>query len=209
MREFRESGIDVLGNIPWGSHFCQFYQTKDDLLDILIPYFKAGLENNELCLWVISEPGLITIEEAKKALKQSIPNIIQYFSEQKIEILNNSEWYLEKNEFNAENIIRGWHVRLKNALASSFDGMRVSGDTLWANEKYMKAFFAYEKKLNSLTQNIPIIVLCLYPLDNLNAAEVFDVMQFHQFAIARRNGEWKFIETPVQPKAVTEIKKFN
>ncbi len=29
----------------WGIHFCQFYQTKEDLMDILVPYFKAGLED--------------------------------------------------------------------------------------------------------------------------------------------------------------------
>ncbi len=58
------SGIDIIGDIPWGIHFCQFYHTKEDLMDILIPYFKAGLENNEFCLWVISEQ--LDEEEAKK-----------------------------------------------------------------------------------------------------------------------------------------------
>ena len=57
MREnLRKSGIDIIGDISWGTHFCQFYQTKEDLMDILVPYFKAGLENNEFCLWVTSQP---------------------------------------------------------------------------------------------------------------------------------------------------------
>ena len=52
----RTSGIGAVGELPWGSHFCQFYHTREDLLDTLVPYFKAGLENNEFCLWVVSEP---------------------------------------------------------------------------------------------------------------------------------------------------------
>jgi hypothetical protein len=96
MQELRESGIDILGKIPWGSHFCHFYDTKQDLLDFLVPFFKAGLENNEFCLWVISMPELITEEEAKKALRQSIPDVDQYFAEKKIEIINSHEWYLGK-----------------------------------------------------------------------------------------------------------------
>ena len=24
--EIRHSGIDVIGNVPWGIHFCQFYK---------------------------------------------------------------------------------------------------------------------------------------------------------------------------------------
>ncbi len=46
----RDSGIDIIGEVPWGTHFCLFYETVDDLSDILIPYFKAGLENNEFCM---------------------------------------------------------------------------------------------------------------------------------------------------------------
>jgi hypothetical protein len=52
----RNSGIALIGEVPWGTHFCQFYQTRKDLIDILVPYFKAGLENNEFCMWVTSEP---------------------------------------------------------------------------------------------------------------------------------------------------------
>jgi hypothetical protein len=43
----RTSGIDIIGNISCGTHFCQFYQTKEDLMDILIPYLMAWLDNNE------------------------------------------------------------------------------------------------------------------------------------------------------------------
>ncbi|MHC4363643.1 MAG: MEDS domain-containing protein, partial [Planctomycetota bacterium] len=43
----RNSGIKVIGDVPWGTHLCQFYKTKEDLIDILVPYFKAGLQNNE------------------------------------------------------------------------------------------------------------------------------------------------------------------
>ena len=57
MREkIRKTGIDVIGNVPWGTHFRQFCKTKEDLIDILALYFKAGLENNEFCMWITSEP---------------------------------------------------------------------------------------------------------------------------------------------------------
>lgn len=36
----RKTGIDISGDLPWDTHFCQFYQTKEDLMDILVPYFK-------------------------------------------------------------------------------------------------------------------------------------------------------------------------
>jgi hypothetical protein len=61
----RRSGIDIVGDVPWGIHFCQFYRTKEDLADVLAPYYKAGLDNNESCLWITSYP--LEVEEAKEA----------------------------------------------------------------------------------------------------------------------------------------------
>jgi hypothetical protein len=63
----RKTGIDIVGNIPWGTHFCLLYETKEDLLDILVSYCKAGLENKEFCMWVVAQP--LTVEESTNALK--------------------------------------------------------------------------------------------------------------------------------------------
>jgi YHS domain-containing protein len=54
--EVRNTGIGAVGDVPWGTHFFLFYETKEDLLDTLVPYFKAGLESGEFCVWVVSEP---------------------------------------------------------------------------------------------------------------------------------------------------------
>ena len=47
VEELRKTEIGLIGDVPWGTHLCQFYHTKEDLIEILVPYFKAGLENNE------------------------------------------------------------------------------------------------------------------------------------------------------------------
>jgi hypothetical protein len=49
------SGINILGEIPWGSHFCEFYENNQDLLDVLTLYFMEGLANNECCYWVSAD----------------------------------------------------------------------------------------------------------------------------------------------------------
>src|ERR1700694_5959113 len=69
--QLRKTGIGVVGDVPWGSHFFMFYETKEDLLDTLVPYFKTGLESGELCLWLVTEP--LTEEEASKALRDAVP----------------------------------------------------------------------------------------------------------------------------------------
>jgi hypothetical protein len=46
-------GTDFVGDVPWGTHLCQFYETKHDSSDILMPYFAGGLRSNEACMWML------------------------------------------------------------------------------------------------------------------------------------------------------------
>src|SRR6266568_4320504 len=66
----RNTGISVVGDMPWGTHFCHFYDSKQDLLDTLVPYFKAGLDDKEFCVWIIADP--LTKEEAWDALRLAV-----------------------------------------------------------------------------------------------------------------------------------------
>jgi hypothetical protein len=67
----RRAGLDIVGDVPWGTHFCQFYQSPQDLLDVLVGYFRQGLEDNEFCMWVTLDP--LGVEEIRRALCQ-VPN---------------------------------------------------------------------------------------------------------------------------------------
>ncbi len=74
--EMRKSGVEVVGDMPWGTHFCLFYETKEDLLETLAAYCKAGLESQEFCLWVVAEP--LKEEDARNALKRAVPDFGRY-----------------------------------------------------------------------------------------------------------------------------------
>ena len=100
MAELRKTGIKVVGDVPWGTHFCCFYETKQDLLDSLVPYFKAGLESNEFCLWVIVDP--LTENEARHALSEAVPDLDEHFLNENIEILDGLKWCLTENVLNLE-----------------------------------------------------------------------------------------------------------
>ena len=122
----RRTGINAAGDIPWGGHFCHFYETKQDLLDILVPYFKAGLEDNEFCLWIISEP--LGTKEATRALREAVPDVERYLATRSIEIISHEEWYLDGGTFDGVRVINSWKEKLEQALAEGYAGMRVHGN---------------------------------------------------------------------------------
>jgi len=189
----RKTGIDVLGNASWGTHFCLFYQTKKDLIDILVPYFKAGLENNEFCLWITSEP--LTAKEAKKVMEKAIPDFDHCLKRGQIEILDHSQWYTKSGKFEAEKILQGWVEKEDQALKRGFDGLRLTGNTAWLEKNDWKKFVDYEATVNNIIGKYRMLSVCTYPLDKCSADEVIDVVYNHQSALIRRNGKWEIIES--------------
>src|SRR5712692_6054705 len=149
--EMRKTGIDVVGDMPWGTHVCLFYETKEDLLDTLVSYCKAGLESQEFCLWVVAEP--VREEEARHALKQVVPDLDRYLADHSIDIVSAGDWYLQGGSFDLKRVMSGWHERLALALARGYAGVRVTGDTAWLEKKDWKGFCEYEETLNESIAN--------------------------------------------------------
>jgi signal transduction histidine kinase len=205
--ELRATGIDVVGDMPWGTHFCLFYDTKSDLLETLAPYCKAGLEDGEFCLWVVAEPVKET--EASEALARIVPHFDRYLREQSIEIVAARDWYLHNGKFDLGRVIKGWNEKLARATARGYTGVRVTGDTAWLEKKDWRDFYEYEESLNHAIANQHLAVLCTYPLAACNAGEILDVVQTHQFAVTKRHGSWEVIETAGHKQAKAQIKRLN
>ena len=99
--------------MPWGSHCCHFFQTRQDLLETLLPYFKVGLEARELCVWIIHEP--LTEAAARRALRQAVPGADRYLADGSLEIVSIGEWYLKGGRFSLKRVMRAWDARLEQA----------------------------------------------------------------------------------------------
>jgi PAS domain S-box-containing protein len=205
--EMRKTGVDVVGDMPWGTHFCLFYETRADLLETLVSYCKAGLESQEFCLWVVAEP--LTGEDARHALERAVPDLDRYLADQSIEIVAARDWYLQDGAFDLNRVISGWNEKLARASARGYAGVRVTGDTAWLEKKDWKDFCEYEESLNHAIANQRLTVLCTYPLAACGAAEILDVVRTHQFAVTRRRGGWDVIETAGHKQAKAEIKRLN
>ncbi len=190
--------MNVLGDMPWGSHICIFYESKDDLLDTVIPFFTAGLQNNEFCLWAPSAP--LTLEEARAALSRRIPDFDRHLAAGSMEIAPGRDWYLKAGDrFDLKRITSSWDEKLRDALAKGYDGMRASGNAFWFHTKHWKDFCDYERQLNMTLEGKPMTLLCTYPIVASGVAEVLEIARAHQLAVARRNGDWELVE-PVPAK---------
>jgi PAS domain S-box-containing protein len=189
----RSLGFEELGDLSWGTHFCLFYETEQDLLETLALYFQPGLANHEYCLWITPYSS---DENALNALKQVIPSIDQYREEGNLEIISCQEWYCENDEFDATRVLQAFDTKLTQALQKGYKRIRVFGDEAWLDQTRWKAFSEYEGKLDERLAGKPISILCAYPTASHDAADILDIARTHRFIAAKRNGNWEILEAP-------------
>jgi len=191
VNEMRESGIGILGGVPWGTHICHFYQSSGELLDNLVAYFRAGLENNERCVWVTSEP--LSLEAVRAEMEGKVEGVDERIENGQLEILNFSEWYTKHGGFNAGEVVRSWAVKESRALKQGFEGLRVSGDVQWVGERDWKKFVNYEEEMNRIIGRHCMLALCTYPLTRCGTTELIDSLSTHGLTFFEQRGNWKLV----------------
>ena len=189
----RKSGIALVGDLPWGSHFCHFHETKQDLLDVVVPYFRAGLQSGEFCVWVTS--GFVTPAEAWQALERGVPDLAACRARGQMEVFPHTGWYLLGGKFDLQRTLRMWRRKHDDAVDRGFAGMRVSGSPYWIdNKKDWDDFTAYEGEISKAIAGARILVLCTYVLSKCGVGEVLDVVKNHDFALSMSRGQWQLLK---------------
>ncbi|MFP2905617.1 MEDS domain-containing protein [Pyxidicoccus sp. 3LFB2] len=205
--QLRPSGLSAVGSLPWGAHFCQFYGDQADLVDSLVPYFKAGLDSNEKCLWVTCDP--FPARDARTALRNAVPDLAERERRNQIEIIDHPEWYMATGKPDPDSTLRGWLEREDRARAAGFAGLRLTGNTYWVERSDWTGFVDYEARVSRTFEGRNIIGMCSYCLDRCNPHDILDVVANHQFALSRRAGGWQMIENAALSMAKQELHHLN
>jgi len=201
----RRAGLDVVGEVPWGTHFCQFYQTSQDLLDVLVGYFRHGLEDNEFCMWITSEP--LGVKDARRALGQAVPDLDERERRGQIEVLDYRQWYAIDGVFDADRVLRGWVEKERAALERGYEGLRLTGNTFWLEKADWKAFADYEAVVDNVIGAHRMLALCTYSLDKCGSFELLDVVRNHEFALIKQEGKWELMQSQRHRKAEEALRE--
>jgi len=183
-----DCGIPNVGKLPWGNHFCHFFETGEDLVKSLVPYFRAGLLNGERCLWGTADP--LGTDQAKAALAKELPDLERYFREDRLVIFDHQDWYRGSEKDPLPLILE----EEKKALARGFKGLRCGGNCSWIGEHDHGRFMDYEGSISLAIRNRQVLAICSYNLRKGNPAEALDVMRCHDFTLSKGEYGWELLE---------------
>lgn len=179
----------ALLNMPWGTHICQFYSRKEDLLKMLVPYFKQGLQRNEACMWLVCD---LTVEEARTALAAAVPDLSRFMARGQMQIRCHTEFYTNPNgTVKMPDLLAEQFVGMAKAMrAKGFEGLRASGSVSWINnEESMARFMDYETKVNGAIQDSRIMAVCTYPASTASLCRCRELIHNHGKIFVKR-GNW-------------------
>lgn len=187
----RKLGIAGVDKVPWGTHVCHSYASKNELIATLIPFLKAGLENNEACI-LVSIPSVSSYDMVS-SLQRAIPDFEKYLEKEQLEILRYDEWYLPGGKFNAESILKRWANQTNQALKRGYSGLRAAGTTDWISGNQWSFWLKYEEEVERAIQGLRMIALCNFSRVNTPPTLLLNLIKTHQFACLSRKGEARII----------------
>ena len=183
------AGDKALLDMPWGSHVCQFYQRKEDLVEMLVPYFKQGLEQNDACVWLV---GDLTVEEAGNALAAAVPGLKHYRAAGQMQIRHYTEFYTnEDGTMKPSDALRDQFAAMGTTVTENgFRGLRASGNVSWIeNNQSMSQFMEYETKVHCAIQDSRMMAVCTYPARAAALHPSREIIHNHGKIFVKR-GEW-------------------
>ena len=168
----RKTGIRFTGDMPWGAHFCMFYETKEDLLDTSRRLFRGrtGLQR-------ILRLGRLRPYNGGRC--KELLYVAPFLILTSIWRLGTSRYFRvatgisRDDQFDLKRITGGWSEKLSSALIKGYEGMRVSGNAFWMETKHWKEFCEYEQELDRALADQKMIVMCTYSLHASRSVDHF------------------------------------
>jgi len=191
-------GIGIFDEVRWGTHLCQLYESNQDLIEVLVPYFRKGLERNAFCLWLSSVP---LGQQVMEALRQEIPHFEQYQRKGQFRAIPYAEWYLRDGQFNVSAAVEHASAAMNEAKALGFEGLWGAGDLGWLDKRDWQTLLTYEEAACNLVSDAQVVAMCAYPLRALGIPEALDLSRIHRSVVMRREGKWMLTESLEQSKA--------
>ncbi|HJY76260.1 MAG TPA: MEDS domain-containing protein [Burkholderiales bacterium] len=161
------------------------------LAAVLVPYFAAGLRNQERCIWIAAEP--LGAAAAKLALERAGVDADAALADGSLILRDFSEWYAEGTRLRGAAVVDLWLAEEARALADGYAGLRITGNVTFLTSETWSLFMEYEHMLTKAFSGRRIVTLCTYPSNGCGASNVLDVVHRHSCTLEHPDEGWQIL----------------
>ncbi len=180
-------GIPGIDKVPFGIHVCHFYRAREDVVDALVPYFAAGLCNNENCVWVTP----FSTDEAAAALGRVLIGVDAMLDKGQMQIVEAKSWHASTKGMDGNAVAQFWLHEEEKALTKGYQGLRGAVDTSFLYVDDWDTLMDYEGAVSDAIRDRRILMLCSYDAQRCQATSVLEAVRTHQHTLERRDVNWE------------------
>src|SRR3989344_7737129 len=168
--------------IKLGDHICSIYKDKEQQFSVIVPFFKAGLSNNEKCIVITGENSKenIVLEFEKGGIE-----VERHAESNQLIIIEKSEAYMKGGSFNPDEMMELWKKAEQDAIKEGYSGIRVAGEASFVGESAedSEKLMEYESELNSFFPHMKIAAVCQYNENMLKPEILAEAIHTHPHLI--------------------------
>ena len=109
---------EQLAGLAAGAHVCQLYDTPEQQIGALVPYFRAGISRGEQCLYIGDDAHVDDLRAHGIGSDEDLARGV-------LVVLSAREAHLRNGRFDPDRMIELFIGRLAAARAAGFAGLRV------------------------------------------------------------------------------------
>ena len=207
MSKLRNSGLSVLGDIPWGTHFSLGYKTEQDLIETVSSYFRFGLAANEGCLWMVDKDlGLGNPEET---LRERLEKLDDHVREGRLEIKTFGFRSLNPPHVDPEMLLNALQCKVLAARAIGLSGLRLCITAPWPIPELWGSYAEYKRGWDRAVGELEVLAMYTIPLEGCSAEQVTGLSRAHERSVVVQNGDWSAIEAISIPESLSDPRSSN
>lgn len=163
-------------------HICAFFESREEQYEILLPWIKEGIENNEEVLTILETD--LHEEHRERISKANIP-LEQSLEKGQLKIVSTEDTYLQGGAFAVDRMYGIVEEAVCSAENGPYGKFRGCGDMVWAlkNLPGTDELMEYEAKLNMLMPQHECTILCAYDINKFSGRAVADILATHSHVI--------------------------
>lgn len=203
MRKNADESPGLFSNIPQSPQISAVYNDIEELTELLVIYFKQGIEKGEYCLWV--SPDELVTEKVKDELKKAGLNVERYLVSSQLEILP-AELLPENTTLLTSAVKELIGKEYEKALSGGFTGFRTNFDLKKSGVSLKTYLETFRKTIEMIVfeDNKNLKLLCTLPLEELSGSMLLELMEENSFFV-RRKGKWKHLGQLEEQKELENI----
>ena len=176
--------VTVCGHaIKHSTHICALFDSEEQELSCLAPYFAEGLAHGEQ---VFTIRNAMEIDRYVERLDARMPMpLARYIDSRQFRLMSSEDSYLAQESFEADRMIGALKEVLRQTRTAGYRCVRTAGDMRWAVKSLetTDGLMEYEARVNELTPQHDCTFLCIYDQSTMSGQAMMDVLSTHPMVL--------------------------